>query len=172
MTTPLTCLHCGAVLHNPREGQRYCSPGCKQAAYRDRTASQSRNTSPTQAERVLRALRRAGERGLTAVDFGLPHVVDGGEPVTRLAARVLELREQGHTIVKAGRRNKCAVYKLVEQPAVSSASATHSAPIPQGAPAQQEQPSHVVGADETLGTLFELEHRPANAIQDDYGSAA
>jgi len=66
----------------------------------------------TQAERVLDALRRAGQYGITQVEMYSPG--DGGPPIARLAARVLELRDQGHQIVSDGRRNKCAVYVLTE----------------------------------------------------------
>jgi len=69
----------------------------------------------TQSERVLRALQTAGSRGVTQVDFSLPDVVDGGPPITRLAARVKDLRGQGHTIIAAGLRQSCRVYELVPQ---------------------------------------------------------
>lgn len=67
----------------------------------------------TQSERVLRALQAAGERGVTQVDFALPDVIDGGPPVTRVAARIKDLRQHGHTIVAAGLRQSCRVYQLV-----------------------------------------------------------
>lgn len=69
----------------------------------------------TQSERVLRALQTAGSRGVTQVDFSLPDVVDGGPPITRVAARVKDLREQGHMIIGAGLRQSCRVYLLVPQ---------------------------------------------------------
>jgi hypothetical protein len=71
---------------------------------------------PTQRDRVLNALRHAGDRGITATDFALPNVIDGGPPIARLAARVDELRA-GHHIEHAGRRNRCAIYRLVTLPA-------------------------------------------------------
>lgn len=64
----------------------------------------------TQAARVLAALRKHG-RGITQVDFLTP-TVDGGAPITRVAARVLELKQDGHHIVKDGERDSCAIYKL------------------------------------------------------------
>lgn len=67
----------------------------------------------SQKARVLAALRSRGARGVTAVDFLLPDVIDGGRPITRVAARVLELRDEGHTIVVDGERDSCAVYRLL-----------------------------------------------------------
>ena len=71
----------------------------------------------TQRERVLAALRRAGERGLTQVDWLLHDVIDGGPPIVRLPARVDELRQAGHHIEHAGRRNRCVIYRLADLPA-------------------------------------------------------
>ena len=65
----------------------------------------------TQKTRVLRALRRHPE-GITQVDFLLPNVIDGGPPITRVAARVRDLRTDGHEILVDGERNGCAVYVL------------------------------------------------------------
>lgn len=67
----------------------------------------------TQRERVLAELRRAAAGGITQVDFFAPHVIDGGTPITRLAARIQELRGQGYTITSSGTRHGCAVYRLV-----------------------------------------------------------
>jgi len=71
----------------------------------------------TQTERVIRALERAGDRGICAVDFLLPDVIDDGKPITRLAARVLDARGLGYDIVTDGERHGCAVYKLAGAPA-------------------------------------------------------
>lgn len=71
----------------------------------------------SQTDRVLNALRKAGSRGITAVDFQLPDVIDGGPPIMRVAARVMDLRRQGHTIISAGTRQKCRRYELVAVPA-------------------------------------------------------
>lgn len=75
----------------------------------------------TQTERVLRALQAAGDRGVTQVDFSLPDVVDGGPPITRVAARIKDLREHGHMIVGAGIRQSCRVYQLVAQAELAAA---------------------------------------------------
>lgn len=70
-------------------------------------------SGPTQCERVLRALELSGRRGVCQVDFLAPNVIDGGEPITRLAARVSDLKRDGHSIHYAGSRNKTRVYRLL-----------------------------------------------------------
>lgn len=65
----------------------------------------------TQTERVLAALRiHLG--GITQVDFLRVPTIDGGSPITRLAARILELRDDGHPILDAGTRDGCKLYRL------------------------------------------------------------
>lgn len=66
----------------------------------------------TQTDRVLAALTRAGARGLTQADFLMFPTIDGGPPITRLAARVEELRDEGFRVVSGERRDKCVVYRL------------------------------------------------------------
>lgn len=59
----------------------------------------------SQNGRVLALLRARGARGVTVVDFDPGpggQVADGGPRFTRLAARIKDLRDQGHTIVKTG----------------------------------------------------------------------
>ena len=68
-------------------------------------------SSRTQTTRVLAALRRAGADGISVVDF-LPPTIDGGLPVTRLAARVADLRAAGHEIATRRSRSGVAVYVL------------------------------------------------------------
>lgn len=80
-----------------------------------------------QCRRVLRALQRHPD-GITAVDFLLPNVVDGHPPITRLAARIKDLRDQGHRIVVDGERHGCAVYVL-ERDVVAAASPTEGDPM-------------------------------------------
>jgi hypothetical protein len=67
-------------------------------------------TGPTQRQRVLRLLEQRGELGITQGDFLLPDVADGGTPITRVGARIEELRRRGLTIETAGRRNAFSVY--------------------------------------------------------------
>lgn len=74
----------------------------------------------TQVQRVLAALQAAGSRGITQSAFAPPeggHVIDGGGRITRLAARIHDLREQGYTILKAGERDHFDIYVLVGVPA-------------------------------------------------------
>lgn len=74
----------------------------------------------SQKGRVLDSLRSAGRRGVTQADWsGVNGTPDGGAPITRLAARILELQNDGHQIMSAGRRDKCRVYVLGEPTAVS-----------------------------------------------------
>lgn len=64
-----------------------------------------------QRRRVLAALQQLGTDGVTQADF-LPPTIDGGPTITRLGARVHELRAAGHAIEPAGRRDRCRVYVL------------------------------------------------------------
>jgi hypothetical protein len=66
----------------------------------------------SQKQRVLKAARAAGTTGLTSVDFLLPDVIDGGKPITRLAARIEELEADGIRFWRDGRRNGCVIYVL------------------------------------------------------------
>lgn len=75
----------------------------------------------TQTDRVLASLKRAGERGVTAADWsGVRDTPDGGPPIPRFAARVMELRSMGHRVEPRGWRDRCRVQVLVpalERPA-------------------------------------------------------
>lgn len=71
---------------------------------------------PSQVERVRRALERAGPDGVSPVDFALPEVVDGGRPIMRLAARILDLRRQGLSINVSSDPNGTARYVLTSEP--------------------------------------------------------
>jgi hypothetical protein len=86
-----------------------------------------------QTTRVLRALRRHPE-GITSVDFLLPNVIDGGRPITRVAARIRDLRNEGHEIVTGGERYGCAVYKLPQPEPVPLPPPVVEIPEPQGLP--------------------------------------
>lgn len=66
---------------------------------------------PTQKERVLRTLRSAGARGITAVDFLAP-TCDHGPSILRLPSRIDELKHDGHRIVPNGVRDACRIYVL------------------------------------------------------------
>ena len=68
----------------------------------------------TQKERVLRSLKAAGSRGITQADWTGAYgpTPDGGPPITRVAARVLDLSQDGHVIAKGAIRDLCRVYKI------------------------------------------------------------
>lgn len=71
----------------------------------------------TQTERVLRALRREGAHGITQADFLEPGVIDDGPKITRVGARIKDLKDHGYTIrVKQAKRHGFAVYVLYETP--------------------------------------------------------
>lgn len=101
-----------------------------------------------QRDRVLRALKRHPD-GVCQVDFLLPNVIDGGAPITRLAARVKDLREDGHEIEVNGEKYGCALYRLPQPKPI---------PVPPAAPPTLEP---------TGDRLFDPQ--PVNAI---YGDAA
>src|SRR4051812_44300588 len=92
----------------------------------------------TQTERVIAAAR--SYRGVCAVDFLGPDVIDGGKPITRVAARIQDAEERGYVFETIGWRSKMKVYRLVSEPeGVESGSserrpATHrgSGPAPAG----------------------------------------
>lgn len=104
-------------------------------------------TKPTQNDRVLHALMRAGARGITQVDFDLPNVIDGGTPIKRIAARVHELRK-GFVIDEDGWRHKCRVY--VYAGPIGRVAQTASRPAPGRDRVVESAPSA-----EPVGTLFD-----------------
>ena len=69
----------------------------------------------TQTQRVLAALRHAGTRGITQSDFAPPEggtVIDGGGRITRVAARIRDLRDLGHGITTGPDRDGFTTYVL------------------------------------------------------------
>lgn len=66
----------------------------------------------TQKDRILQALRLAGQTGIRPEDFLLPDVIDGGKPILRVAARVQDLRKEGHRI-NTDTSGVTAIYTLV-----------------------------------------------------------
>lgn len=61
-------------------------------------------------DRLLKHMLNGGD--INPVDWiGTPP--DNGKPITRMAARVFELRMAGHPVQRVGTRNRCAVYALV-----------------------------------------------------------
>jgi hypothetical protein len=70
---------------------------------------------PTQADRVLMSLVQAGSQGVTQGQWNQTGGIDGLGWITRLPARIGELREDGLNIVTDGERDGFAVYKLRAQ---------------------------------------------------------
>lgn len=102
----------------------------------------------TDAQRVLALLRNAyRDRGLAAPDV-LSTPIDGGKPILRLAARIKDLRNEGHEIETVGRRNRCAVYRLAGVPGQQAVGRDRglSPPLAAAASAGQEQRSTGVAA--------------------------
>lgn len=64
----------------------------------------------TDTDRILRPLRR-GQRIGPAM-FMAPRVLDGGKPITRLAARIKDLRNDGRHISSSRARNGTALYVM------------------------------------------------------------
>jgi hypothetical protein len=65
----------------------------------------------TQRERVLRLLQHK-PHGVSPYDF-TPPTADGGKPIMRVAARILELRDEGLDIETRTSPNGAALYVLV-----------------------------------------------------------
>lgn len=81
----------------------------------------TRRAGRSQTARVLAVLRQRGPYGTDQTEWLSPHVVDDGWPITRLAARINDLRQQGHTILVNGTRHGCAIYLIAEGAAPASA---------------------------------------------------
>lgn len=92
-------------------------------------SSAARRRPLTQCERVLRALRAAGRRGISQLDFDAPS--DGRPPIRRLASRIADLRAAGYRIESNQRRHKMAVYLLlVGSPEAHPPAKTSSQEVP------------------------------------------
>ncbi len=70
----------------------------------------------TQVERIVAAAR--SYRGITQIDFLAPSVVDGKEPITRVAARLWDAEQEGYSFECLGRRDRCKVWRLCGEPDV------------------------------------------------------
>jgi hypothetical protein len=65
----------------------------------------------SQTNRVLKALENAGPNGISASDFdGSRAVIDGGSQIKRLAARIAELRGDGHEIASVSTKSRGAKF--------------------------------------------------------------
>lgn len=116
----------------------------------------------TQVDRVVRAAR--SYRGVTAVDFMAPDVIDGGPPITRLAARLWDAEQQGYSFECIGRRSKCKIWRLISEPGIHDGRGGDSAPgSSSSSPASDRSaPAAVVNT----GALFEVEpERPLSPYE-------
>jgi hypothetical protein len=68
--------------------------------------------SRTQCDRILKASRRFN--GVCQADFSGAETVDGGPIITRVAARLYDLEQQGHRFEHIGTRHKTKVFRLIE----------------------------------------------------------
>lgn len=82
----------------------------------------------TQRDRVADRLLSAG--AVSTVDFLGPRVIDGGEPILRLPARVDELRQRGWTIRTERETNRTARYVLLSAPLAAAPAAVTADPPP------------------------------------------
>jgi hypothetical protein len=133
----------------------------------------------TQCQRVERALDEAGANGITQVDFLLPDVIDGGKPITRVGARIYDLRKKrGLAIVELGHRDSCTIYMLAKYqrfPSGSEAAAV-TKPAERTPACSESAPPAVAAATSVPGFFDDEEFLPAEtsqcAIDDDFEQAA
>lgn len=76
-----------------------------------------------QRERIEKVLRERGY--VAATDFMAPNVIDGGKPITRVAARMLELRAAGYELERERAKNGTAIYRLIKAP-LAAAGGNHT----------------------------------------------
>lgn len=150
----------------------------------------------TDKQRVLRRGFEAGDTGFTQVDFMLPNVCDGGKPITRLAARIKDLRDEGVEFADGGRRNGMKVYILDREslakaslppgpqasPTVGGTQAPGAAPTPDPGVREFSSSTCSPEAGGSEGSLFDMPTKaesltfddicpPRNAINDDLEAA-
>jgi hypothetical protein len=101
----------------------------------------------TQTERVILAAKSF--RGVCAVEFMAPDVIDNGPPITRLAARIFDAERQGHIFEVIGWRNKTKVYRWVEGPEVERTVSADSNPAyrPSFGPGEQRPVTQSTSAE-------------------------
>lgn len=114
----------------------------------------------TQAERVLAAAR--SYRGTCQADWLADETPDGGPWITRVAARIQDLEDQGHEFDCIGVRNRTKVYRLVGEPSpVSGLAGRGTAEGARGGGLSQRDLSPLVSvcspsSHSSEGRLFEL----------------
>ena len=109
----------------------------------------------TQTERVLALSKRFN--GVCQADLLLPDVADGGAPITRVAARLWDLEQEGYEFEAIGTRKRCKVFRLIE--AERSAGARRdegglSAAVDEHAADSPAQPGQGVSASLSPEPLF------------------
>ena len=113
----------------------------------------------SQVERLVKAAR--SYKGVSRIDFQLPDVIDGGEPILNFPGRMWDAERQGYSFEKIGRRNRCGVWRLLSESDVES----DSGPAPTPA-ASDEPPARLpavalsaVPDPDGQDALFDLEPR-------------
>lgn len=82
----------------------------------------------TQVDRVVAAAR--SYRGITAVDFLGPNTIDGGPPITRVAARLWDAEQDGFSFECIGKRDRCKVFRLCGEPDIEGSGGGGSGGFP------------------------------------------
>jgi hypothetical protein len=87
----------------------------------------------TQTDRVLKAARSI--RGTCQADWLASHTPDGGQPITRVAARIQDLEDRGYTFEILHDRGGTRVYRLTSEPSTgveagARSSDRHAPPVP------------------------------------------
>jgi hypothetical protein len=86
-------------------------------------------THRTQTERLVAAARAA--KGVCRIDFQLPDVIDGGDPILNFPGRMWDAERLGYCFEVIGKRNRCKIFRLISEP-VESGAGTQSAPTSKG----------------------------------------
>lgn len=115
-------------------------------------------------QRILRLALSRGHKGFTAVDFLAPDVADGLKPITRVAARVNDLRNEGIRFTDGGRRNACKVYILDRSSLADST--LPPAPVSGASADRKQHQPEMAGALSSSPSAGVPETAPRNAIFD------
>lgn len=167
MTYPLRCKRCVRPFEAKRPHALFCSDRCRVNYWEEngtdpeQEAGQRVARPLTQKDRVYFALRDAGESGVRSDVFFKLHM-------PRAAARILELRAEGHQI-EATREGKYTRYTLVG----SSADTTPGGVTVAESPASSRSAPHVgtASSQETVLSLDDTRHQ-APSCYDPYSDAA
>jgi hypothetical protein len=57
------------------------------------------------------------------VDFQAPNVIDGGDPVLNFPGRIFDAERRGYYFEIIGKRNRCKIFRLIEEPDVEGGTA-------------------------------------------------